>query len=211
MSVLLSECQGSAAPPSSCHGCHASLSHEIGNTEKYKSWHCWDICMTLGTLKTNYCSLHMQALPGVHTKQWLFYVEVLHAPQLRQRSSSVRKFLSFSQYYLIITICIDSPSLIRDCERKPGLCINYNFSAGSPQGPEDMGNYSLCQWSCWTPADKETCWWGHRAQILQKRSHLYPGSLFRLPSFPSPPSWMSRGVRRRERVCLFLLSRRVAP
>lgn len=34
---LLCEYLGSAAPWSSCHRCHASLSHEIGNTEKYKS------------------------------------------------------------------------------------------------------------------------------------------------------------------------------
>lgn len=38
MSALLSEYLGSAAAPwSFCHRCHASLSHEIGNTEKYKS------------------------------------------------------------------------------------------------------------------------------------------------------------------------------
>lgn len=106
----------------------------------------------------------MQALTGGHTKQWLF-VEVLHAPQLRQRSSSVSKFLSFLQYYLIIQICIYSLSLafICDCKRKLSLCINYSFFARSSQGPEDMGNYSLCHWSCWTPADKEHCWWGHGA------------------------------------------------
>lgn len=37
MSVLLCEYLGSAALWSSCHCCHASLSHEIGNIEKYKS------------------------------------------------------------------------------------------------------------------------------------------------------------------------------
>lgn len=37
MSALLGEYLGSAAPWSSCHCRHASLSHEIGNTEKYKS------------------------------------------------------------------------------------------------------------------------------------------------------------------------------
>lgn len=116
-------------------------------------------------------------------------------------------FWSFSQYYLTIKICIDFPALIRDCKRKPGLCINYNFFARSPQGPEDMGNYSLCRWSCWTPADKETCWWGHRAQgtkdsppktltlILQLALSF---ALLLLSYFH--PSWMSSGVE--EGVCL---------
>lgn len=61
----------------------------------------------IGHFKTNCGSLRMQAFTGVHTKQWLF-VEALLASQLRQRSGSASKFLSFLQYYLIIQICIYS-------------------------------------------------------------------------------------------------------
>lgn len=145
----------------------------------------------------------MQAFTSVHAKQWLFCVRVgvLHA-KLRQRSSCECKFLSFLQYYLIIQICIYSFSSVA-VESRPGLCINYSLLARLPPGPEDIENYSLCQRSHWTPVDKETCWWGHRAHNSLSKTQsafLYLPSF--CPPFPSSslsyflPSWMSRGVRK---------------
>lgn len=111
-----------------------------------------------------------------------------------------------------------SPSLICDCKTELSLCINYSFFARSSRGPEDMGNYSLCQWSGWTPADKEHCWWRHGAHNPpSKTATLILSCLFPLPSFPFSslfsflPSWMSKGVRKKEYVFLFLLSQWAAP
>lgn len=95
-------------------------------------------------------------------------------------------FCPLRQYYLIIQICIRSLSSVT-AESKLGLCINYSFFARSPPGPEDMGNYSLCQWSRWTPADEETCWWGHRACDSPPRTLTLTPTKPLAPSFLRPP------------------------
>ena len=169
-SALLCEYLGSVAPWSSCHCCHASLSHEIGNTEKYKSWHC-RISVWHWARWTNRRSLHMQALTGVHTKQWLFVESA--ATETKEKRPWMGEF------FVLLTILSNNPDLhllLLICDgRELGLCINYSLFARSAPGPEDMGNYSSCRRSRWTPVDKETCWWGHRAHISppKKHSHLH--------------------------------------
>lgn len=125
------------------------------------------------------------------------------------------------EVFVLLTILSNNPNLhllplMCDCKSEPGLlCINYGASARSPPGPEDTGNYSLCQWSRWTPVDEETSWWGHGAHYSPK---TLPLTLWHPPSFSLSfllscflRSWMWRGVRRRrKRVFLCLLSQREA-
>ena len=127
------------------------------------------------------------------------------------KEAAANKFLSLSMLscnpnlHLLLLIC--------DCWG-PGLCINYSLFARSAPGPEDIGNYSLCQRSRWTPVDKETCWWGHRAQnpphkTLSLSFIKPPDPSFLRPPFcpPSPPTLAPtsftpgcQGVRGRSRV-----------
>lgn len=167
----------------------------------------------IGHFKTNCGSLRMQAFTGVHTKQWLF-VEALLASQLRQRSGSASKFLSSLQYYLIIQIGIYSLPLSSVTARQSwAYALIIASLPGQRKGQRTRGIIHCVSGADGPQQTRSTVdeGMGHTI-LLPKQPHLYSAAAFLCPLFPSSslcsflPSWMSKGVRKREYVFLFLLS-----
>lgn len=135
----------------------------------------------IGHVKLTVAVCICKHLPVCIPNNGLFCGSTARTATETKESSCGSKFLSFLQYYLIIQICIYSLSSVTAGAR--WACINYGFSGRSSPGPEDMGNYSLCQWSRWTLVDMETCWWGHRAHNSpSQNTYTLTRSFLRPPS-----------------------------
>lgn len=152
----------------------------------------------------------MQALTGVHTKQWPFFTracvcvwvwQALHTPRRRQRGGSVRKFLSFLQYYLIIHICICCRSVSSAAAGESrGYALIMASSPGHRQGRRTWGiiHYvtgAVGPQQTRSTVDEDTVL--HNSPRATLALRLVP-----LPFFPSSAlfsvrsSRMSRGVRK---------------
>lgn len=117
-----------------------------------------------------------------------FFVEVPHAPRLRQRSSRDCKFLSFLQYYLIIQICIYSLSAVTVESQAYALIIAS--LPGHRQGKRTLGIIHCvseavgAQW-IGRLVDEGT---GHTV-FFPKHLHLHLQSLWLPPSAFLPLRW----------------------